>query len=163
MTIQGPRGGLQTGTRARSLRGAVAGAHDGQNRRDDARQTEPDNGRAARVDGLFAAMVDNTQPGDLTYARVMTRVYELVHEAASLHARMVECYEDGLTKQAAGFAIQAAECGYELADLHAEMATAFQALVPFVGQHFSAVHLHDRHPSNVPEGAILADTWNEKG
>jgi hypothetical protein len=119
----------------------------------ESRHPEPDNGAAARVDSLLAAMVDNTQPGDLTYARVMTRVYELVHEAASLHARMVECYEDGLTKQAAGFAIQAAECGYELADLHAEMATAFQALVPFVGQHFSAVHLHDRHPSNVPASA----------
>src|SRR5579859_3103640 len=108
---------------------------------------------AARQNAMLLAMIENTQPGDVEYARKMERVYELVHEAARLHARMVECYEDGLAKEASKFARKAAECGYELADLHAEIAGAFDSLVPYVGAHFSAVHMHDRYPSNVPDSA----------
>ncbi len=104
---------------------------------------------------MLAAMIDNAQPGDLEYARKMARIFDVVRDALRLHDRMVQSYEDGLTKQAATFAVQAAECGYEIADLHAQLATSFQSLVPFEGKHFSAVHMHDRYPENVPAHVTL--------
>jgi hypothetical protein len=146
---------MQAPTRSQARTGGQysTGPKPGSGKRDSVSETPVDAQYVARQNAMLAAMIQNTQPGDLEYARKMARVYELAHEAASLHARMVECYEDGLTKQAAKFARAAAECGYEMSDLHAELAQVFDTLVPFEGTHFSAVHMHDRYPSNMSQAA----------
>ena len=117
-----------------------------------------DAGYAGQQARLLNAIIARTQPGDVAYARAMERIYELVNQAQALHVRMVECYEDGLPKKAAKLARLAAECGYEMSDLHAQIAAAFDSIV--TDGH--SVDVHDRHASNVPEGEIPADTWNEK-
>ena len=94
------------------------------------------------------------QPGDLAYARKMERIIELASELTALHVRMVESYEDGLTKQAAKFARAVAECGYELSDLHATLAADFETIVPYEGKHFAAVHMHDRHSANQSQAVL---------
>lgn len=117
-----------------------------------------DAGYAGQQARLLNAIIARTQPGDVAYARAMERIYTLAQAAQALHVRMVECYEDGFPKRAAKYARLTAECGYEMSDLHAEIAAAFDSIV--TDGH--SVDVHDRYASNVPEGEIPADTWNEK-
>lgn len=104
---------------------------------------------ASAQNRMAEAMIAMSQPGDQDYARLMAKIYDLSGEGFALHVGMYEAYEDGLPIKAAKLAQRVADIVYELADLHAELAAAFETIVPFTSARFDAVHALDRHPSNV--------------
>ncbi len=104
---------------------------------------------ASAQNRMTEAMIAMSQPGDQDYARLMAKIYDLSGEGFALHVGMYEAYEDGLPAKAAMLARRVADIVYELADLHANLAAAFDTIVPFTSKRFNAVHMLDRHPSNI--------------
>lgn len=81
-----------------------------------------------KMEGLTRALADSARPGDIAYARTMLRLDSGFDDFIAEHRHMIDAYEDGLPSSAAKSARFAAETLYRLADLHAELASAFETL-----------------------------------